>query len=81
MAEIDKELPNTKRSEVKVPGAEEIQTAVAEEQISERSPVEVTPEEDGGATINFEPGAINVPGTENHFDLSLIHISEPTRPY
>ena len=68
MAEIDKELPNTKRSEVKVPGAEEIQTAVAEEQISERSPVEVTPEEDGGATINFEPGAINVPGTENHFD-------------
>ena len=68
MAEIDKELPNTKRSEVKVPGAEEIQTTVAEEQISERSPVEVTPEEDGGATINFEPGAINVPGTENHFD-------------
>jgi len=26
------------------------------------------PEEDGGATIDFEPGAINIPGTEAHFD-------------
>ena len=67
MADIDKELPNT-RSEVKLPGAEEVQVKVDEEQITERQPVEVTPEEDGGATINFEPGAINVPGTENHFD-------------
>ena len=67
MADIDKELPNT-RSEVKLPGAEEIQTEVSAEQITERQPVEVTPEEDGGATINFEPGAINVPGTESHFD-------------
>ena len=39
---------------------------VTEEQI--KKPVEVTPEEDGGATIDFEPGAINVPGTEAHFD-------------
>ena len=67
MADIDKELPNT-RTEVKLPGAEEIQTEVSAEQITERQPVEVTPEEDGGATINFEPGAINVPGTESHFD-------------
>ena len=67
MADIDKELPNT-RSEVKLPGAEDVQVKVSEEQITERQPVEVTPEEDGGATINFEPGAINVPGTESHFD-------------
>jgi len=67
MADIDKELPNT-RSEVKLPGAEDVQVKVDEEQITERQPVEVTPEEDGGATINFEPGAINVPGTESHFD-------------
>ena len=33
-----------------------------------KGPVEVTPEEDGGVTLDFEPGAINVPGTENHFD-------------
>ena len=64
MAEIDKELPNT-RTEVKVPGEEEVDV---QEEIVEKGPVEVIPEEDGGATIDFEPGAINIPGTENHFD-------------
>ena len=63
MADIDKELPNT-RTEIKVPG-EEVEI---KEEIKEQLPVEVTPEEDGGATINFEPGAINIPGTESHFD-------------
>ena len=33
-----------------------------QEEIVEKGPVEVTPEEDGGATIDFEPGAINIPG-------------------
>jgi len=80
MADIDKELPNT-RSEVKLPGAEEVQIKVDEEQITERQPVEVTPEEDGGATINFEPGAINIPGTENHFDnLADLLPDEVTSP-
>ena len=66
MADIDKGLPNT-RNQIKLPGAEEIsEVDITEEQI--KQPVEVTPEEDGGATIDFEPGAINVPGTENHFD-------------
>ena len=60
---IDKELPNT-RTEIKVP-VEEVEI---KEEIKEQLPVEVTPEEDGGATINFEPGAINIPGTEKHFD-------------
>jgi hypothetical protein len=64
MAEIDKGLPNT-RTEVKVPGEEEVDV---QEEIVEKGPVEVIPEEDGGATIDFEPGAINIPGTENHFD-------------
>ena len=63
MADIDKGLPNT-RTEVKVPG-EEVEI---KEEIKEQQPVEVTPEEDGGATIDFEPGAINIPGTEKHFD-------------
>jgi hypothetical protein len=63
MADIDKGLPNT-RTEVKVPG-EEVEV---KEEIKVQQPVEVTPEEDGGATINFEPGAINIPGTESHFD-------------
>ncbi len=64
MAEIDKGLPNT-RTEVKVPGEEEVDV---QEEVVEKGPVEVIPEEDGGATIDFEPGAINIPGTENHFD-------------
>ncbi len=69
MAEIDKSLPNEVRTEVKVPGEEEIAQEVnVEEILPERGPVEVVPEEDGGATIDFEPGAISIPGTENHFD-------------
>ena len=67
MAEIDKGLPNT-RTEIKVPSEEELQEVAVQEPVEEKGPVEVTPEEDGGATINFEPGAINIPGTENHFD-------------
>ena len=64
MAEIDKSLPNELRTEIEIPSEE----VVEEEVVEEKGPVEVTPEEDGGATIDFEPGAINVPGTENHFD-------------
>ena len=64
MAEIDKALPNEVRTEIELP-AEEV---VEEEVVEQQGPVEVTPEEDGGVTLDFEPGAINVPGTENHFD-------------
>ena len=67
MADIDKGLPNT-RTELKVPGEEELVDLSVKEEVTEQEPVEVTPEEDGGATINFEPGAINIPGTESHFD-------------
>jgi len=65
MAEIDKSLPNEVRTELELPGEEVVEE---KEEIVEKGPVEVVPEEDGGATIDFEPGAINVPGTENHFD-------------
>ena len=64
MADIDKSLPNELRTEVEIPAEEE----VVEEEVVEQGPVEVIPEEDGGVTLDFEPGAINVPGTENHFD-------------
>ena len=63
---IDKGLPNT-RTELKIPPVEDItEVDVTEERI--KQPVEVTPEDDGGATIDFEPGSINIPGTESHFD-------------
>jgi hypothetical protein len=69
MADIDKGLPNT-RSKIEIPSEEELQeVAVQDENVEElKGPVEVIPEEDGGATIDYEPGAINVPGTESHFD-------------
>ncbi len=69
MAEIDKTLPNTK-VKLDIPSKEELQEVAVQdaEAQAEKQPVEVIPEEDGGATIDFEPGAINIPGTENHFD-------------
>ena len=68
MAEIDKSLPGEIRTEIKVPAEEITEKVDIEEQVPEKGPVEVIPEEDGGATIDFEPGAINIPGTESHFD-------------
>jgi len=69
MSEIDKSLPNVKQ-EVELPSEEEIveasQANVEEAQSSQD--IEVTPEEDGGATISFDPEAVNQPGTNEHFD-------------
>ena len=67
MADIDKGLPNT-RTKIDIPSEEEMSEEVSIQEEVEKGPVEVVPEEDGGATIDFEPGAINIPGTENHFD-------------
>ena len=68
MADIDKGLPNT-RTKVDIPSEEEIAEEVTVQEPEElKGPVEVIPEEDGGATLDFEPGAINIPGTESHFD-------------
>ena len=69
MSEIDKSLPNVKQ-EIELPSEEEIveasQANIEEAQGSQD--VEVTQEEDGGATISFDPEAINQPGTNEHFD-------------
>ena len=65
MADIDKALPNT-RTELKVPGPE--QDVEIQEQQPEKGPIEITPDEDGGATIDFDPSAVNQPSTESHFD-------------
>jgi len=82
MAEIDKGLPNT-RTEIDIPSDEEMaeEVGVQEEEAEQKGPIEVTPEEDGGATIDFEPGSINIPGTENHFDnLADILPEDVTEP-
>ena len=69
MAEIDKGLPNVK-TKLDIPSEEELQEVAVQEQEAqeERKPIEVIPEDDGGVTLDFEPGSINVPGTESHFD-------------
>ena len=67
MADIDKGLPNT-RTEVEIPSEEEMQEEVGVEEEVEKGPVEITPEEDGGATIDFDPSAVNTMGSQNHFD-------------
>ena len=64
---MDKGLPNT-RTKLEVPSQEEIEEVSVQEPEDSKGPIEVIPEEDGGVTLDFEPGAINVPGTENHFD-------------
>jgi hypothetical protein len=69
MADIDKAL-NEVRTSVEIPGPEE-QVEVAEEiqeSIPDEGDTEITPTEDGGVEINFEPGAYNQAQSENHFD-------------
>ena len=66
MADIDIGLPNT-RTKLDIPSEEEIAEEIAVQE-PEKGPIEVIPEEDGGVTLDFEPGSINVPGTESHFD-------------
>ena len=69
MAEIDKGLPNVK-TKLEIPAEEELQDVAVQDAVEEQEnpKIEVTPEEDGGVTLDFEPGSINVPGTELHFD-------------
>jgi len=70
MADIDKALPNEVRKSIEIEGPE---TAVEENvEIQEDLPnvgeTEITPTEDGGVEINFEPGAFNQAQSENHYD-------------
>ena len=66
MSDIEKGLPNTK-----LPATGELNAVdvdVKAEDI-QKGPIEVTSEEDGGATIDFDPNAnLKIPGTESHFD-------------
>ena len=69
MSEIDKSLPNVKQ-EIELPSEEELVEASQEnaEEAQGAQDIEVIPEEDGGATISFDPEAVNQPGTNEHFD-------------
>ena len=69
MADIDKSLPNVE-TELKIPSDEEV--AVSEQETIEEQvgpdDIDIVTEEDGSATINFDPAAVNQPGGEAHGD-------------
>ena len=66
MADIDKSLPNV--FDPKRPSPEVLEEIDVGE-MEEKGPIEVTPEEDGGATIDFDANERpQIPGTEEHFD-------------
>ena len=69
MADIDKALTEVRKS-VEIPGPEEQIEATEEikESLPDAGETEITPTEDGGVEINFEPGAFNQAQSENHFD-------------
>jgi ribosomal protein S30 len=70
MAEIDKSLPNEVRKTIEIPGPETVNQELAEvsQEIPDPGTTEITPLEDGGVEVNFEPGALNQEQSENHFD-------------
>ena len=69
MADIDKALTEVRKS-VEIPGPEEQVEATEEikESLPDPGETEITPTEDGGVEINFEPGAFNQAQSQNHFD-------------
>ena len=76
MATIDKSLPNT-MTEVEIPGEEEIVEAREEavEELSTEGKTEIEIDEEGGATINFDPKEVTPEGGEDH-DANLAEFLE-----
>jgi len=69
MADMDKALPNVE-TELKIPSDEEVtevEQETAEEQVGPDD-IDIVTEEDGSATINFDPAAVNQEGGEGHGD-------------
>ena len=64
---IDKSLPNKK---VEIPGPQEQaeQQIEIQENLPNQGETEITPLDDGGVEINFEPGAFSQEQSESHFD-------------
>lgn len=64
---IDKNVFQPTRTTKRNPGPQE-QLAELQKNLAQepRQPVEVTPTEDGGAEINFDPSAVAGPGSEQH---------------
>ena len=70
MAEIDKALPNEVRKTIELESPEQLTEEViqTQEEIPNPQDTEITPLEDGGVEINFDPGAFSQEQSQNHFD-------------
>jgi len=66
MADIEKALPNiNNKVEIERP---ELEVDLVDQGTDSDMPFDVTPLDDGGVELDFEPGMQKIPGTENHFD-------------
>ena len=66
MADIDKTLSELGTS-VKIEGPDQEVEIQKQEELT-KQPVEITPTEDGGVELDFDPSKVNVESTPNHFD-------------
>jgi hypothetical protein len=64
MADIDKSLPNNRPEDELL--KEQIEEVDVADQLG-KGPVEITDEEDGGATIDFDPNAVQGPDENDPF--------------
>ena len=66
MADIDKTLSELGTS-VKIEGPDQ-QVELEKQEEALKEPVQVTPTEDGGVELDFDPSKVNIEGEPNHFD-------------
>ena len=70
MAEIDKALPNSKRTTIELPDQNQIQEELVQEINKEQEQpdnIEIIETDEGGAEISFDPSKVMMEGSENHF--------------
>ena len=73
MATIDKTLPNQIRTKVDLPGPEEQAQEIQLPEEAQKGPIEMTPTEDGGMEIDFDPQAMSMQqgaGTDPNANLA-----------
>jgi len=67
---VDKSLTQGPRGSAIIPGEEQIQEAIVEEQVTEEQapgPIETTELEDGSVQIDFDPAAAQPEGGDEHY--------------
>ena len=67
---VDKSLTQGPRGSAIIPGEEQIQEAIVEEQVTEEQapgPIETTELEDGSVQIDFDPAAAQPEGSDEHY--------------